>query len=126
MNKKAIHYYNKGYNCSQCILKAAEEYFNLKVPKECYDLCKGINVGLGIGSTCSVIEAATMIFGLMFDERTVKILRIKFIDKFQKEYGVVNCSQLRKIRNKYGNCRIIIEKSAIIIKELIEKNKKIF
>ena len=47
--EKSVFYYNKGYNCSQCILKAAEDCFNLNISQECYDLCKGIHTGLGIG-----------------------------------------------------------------------------
>lgn len=125
MKKKAVYYYNKGYNCSQCILKAAEDCYNLNIPPECYDLCKGINTGLGIGGTCSLISAATMVFGLLFDERTVRSLRIRFIDRFQNEYKVMNCSQLKRLRDYYGNCSILIEGAAAIIQRIIEEEKGI-
>lgn len=126
MKKKAVYYYNKGYNCSQCILKAAEVHFNLKMSKDCYDLCKGLNTGLGIGGSCSLISAATMVFGLMFDEGTVIRLRMHFIDEFQDKYKVVNCSQLKRLRDYYGNCSTIIGEAAAIIEKLIEEEKKHF
>lgn len=124
MKKKSVFYYNKGYNCSQCILKAAEDCFNLNISQECYDLCKGINTGLGIGGTCSLIYAATMVFGLIFDEKTVKRLRIRFIDEFHDLHKAVNCSQLKSLREYYGNCSILIGEAGELIEKLIKEEKK--
>ncbi|NLK21095.1 MAG: hypothetical protein GX308_03180 [Epulopiscium sp.] len=124
MRKRSVYYYLRGYNCTQCIIKAAEERYNLDIPKECYDLCKGLNVGLGIGGTCNLISAATMVFGLLFDERTVRRLRIRFIDTFQSNYKAVNCSQLRKLRDCQNNCSYIIGEAAYLIEKLIENEEK--
>lgn len=124
MKEKAVYYYNKGYNCSQCMLKAAEKYYGLNIPEECYDLCKGLNTGLGIGGTCSLISAATMIFGLLFDEKTVKRLRMRYIDAFHDLHKAVNCSQLKSHREYYGNCSILIGEAAELLEQIIAEEKK--
>ncbi|NLM13286.1 MAG: hypothetical protein GX209_06035 [Epulopiscium sp.] len=124
MKEKAVYYYNKGYNCSQCMLKAAEEHYGLNIPQECYDVCKGLNTGLGIGSTCTLISAATMIFGLLFDEKTVKRLRMRYIDAFHDLHHALNCSQLKSLREYYGNCSILIEEAADLLEKIISEEKK--
>jgi len=118
MKNKVLEYYYQGYNCSQCILKAAEQKYKIPISKQTLNLCKGVNNGFGIGGFCSVITAGIMILGLLFDEETVKLTRLKLINEFQEKYSSLNCSQIKKSKGE-GSCEIFIVEAADIIDRII-------
>lgn len=118
MKDKVLNYYYQGYNCSQCILKAAEQKYKLPISKQSLNLCTGVSNGFGIGGFCSVITAGIMIFGLLFDEETVKRLRLKLLDTFQEKYSSLNCLELRKKNGEYF-CKNFIPEAADIIDKII-------
>lgn len=118
MKDRALEYYYKGYNCSQCILKAAEQKYKIPISKQSLNLCTGVCNGFGTGGFCSVIAAGIMILGLLFDESTVKRLRIKMLDEFQNRYSSLNCAQL-KDKNKEYYCDKFIPEAADIIDNII-------
>jgi len=122
LKKKAIYYYRKGFNCSQCLLKACECVYGIPVSNQSMKLCSALNNGFGIGNICSVIISAVMIFGLLFDEITAKKLRLIFFEEFSKEYPL-DCMSLKK-KFKGKNCENIIEKIADITENIITDEKK--
>lgn len=124
MKEKAIEYYKKGYNCSQCILKAAEFKYKRPVPKQCFDMCRGVNTGFGIGGICSVLVAGIMIFGLFFEEETVKRLRIKLLTEFRNHYGCLNCADLLRMRKDSGRCEGIVGQVAEMVERMINEEKR--
>ncbi len=122
MRNKALDYYKEGYNCSQCILKAAEEKYNIYISEENLNLCKGINNGFGIGGLCSLVTGGIMVFGLLFDEATVKRLRLKLLDNFYDKYLSLNCCQL-KGRDE-NSCQSLVYEVADIIDNIINQEMK--
>lgn len=123
MKKLAVQFYEGGYNCSQCIVKAFETKYHYPVPKEVYDSLNGVNNGFGIGGFCSGLVAGIMIFGLLFDQDTAKRLRIELLMRFQNEFGNVNCSALGKYKTGYSNCNAIIAGIACIVEDIIQGEK---
>lgn len=121
LKEKALYFYNQGYNCSQCILKAAENVYKIPISKQALKLCTVVSTGFGVGSMCSVLVAGVMVLGLLFDEASAKSLRIRLLDEFQKKHSNINCSFLKK-----GNCTKIVGDASEILEEIIasEKNKK--
>ncbi|MDR2939564.1 MAG: C-GCAxxG-C-C family protein [Clostridiales bacterium] len=117
MENKAYGYYKEGYNCSACILKAAEDYFKMPIDEQCYSLCSGVNMGMGVGSTCSALVAAVMVFGLMFDKETVKRLRIKLFSDFSENHKDLSCPRLAK----GPGCGGLIKEVAALAKAIIEE-----
>ncbi len=124
MRDKAVFYYNEGYNCSQCILKAAEYAFQIPISRQCYSMCSTISTGFGTGGMCSVLVAGFMVFGLLFDEETAKRLRIRLITLFQEKYDHINCSQLKQYRDAQGICSTIVGDTAEMIYKIILQEKK--
>lgn len=120
MKEQAIAFYRKGCNCSQCILKAAETVYNKPVPKQCYAMCQGVNTGFGIGGICSVLVAGVMVFGLFFNEETVKRLRIKLLTEFKRQHGGINCAELVRARGDSARCEAIVGQAADMIKKMID------
>lgn len=115
MEKLALEYYKNGYNCSQCILKAAADRFDIVLPKKCLNMCRGINNGFGVGSVCSVLVAAIITLGLFFNEQSLKRVRINFLNDFNSKYGSLNCAQLKS----KNNCEKIISDVAQILEKII-------
>ena len=125
MQDLAILFYKNGFNCSQCILKAAEKKFNISLSKETIRMCSAINNGFGVESICSVLVSCIMVLGLIFDAQTAKALRIKFLNEFNLKYGSLNCPRLKALnnKNKNTNCEEIISGAASILEKIILLNK---
>ena len=119
MHKLAVRYYREGFNCSQCILKAAETTYNIRVPKEAFNMCKGVVSGFGTGSFCCALVGAIMVFGHMFDEIDTKHMRILLLDSFLQRYGSTQCSIL--ISRTNDNCEQIIADIADMTQQIIER-----
>ena len=126
MERIAIEYYKSGYNCSQCILKAAAERFNFALPKQCLKMCTSINNGFGIKSTCSVLVACIMCLGLIFNEQSAKRLRIKFLNEFNAKYNSLNCSRLKIENSSDYICEKIVGDAAALLENIIINERRNF
>ena len=122
MRERAIYYYRQGYNCSQCLMKAAQSRYRLNISRETMNSLSGVNSGFGIGGLCSVLIAAIMVFGLLFDENRVKVLRLKLLTAFTAKYGTVNCGALMaSVEN--GSCESIVGDIAEMMEKLISEER---
>lgn len=119
MKEKALKYYLQGYNCSQCMVMAAGEYYNINVTDEMIDALNGVNIGFGVGSICSVLVGAIMAFGLMLNEEATKRARIKLLDLFaQNNGGNISCPSLKN-RGKAGGCEELVCSIAKMTEQII-------
>lgn len=115
LKKQAVEYFNEGYNCSQCILKAANDIYRLNLPTECVNMCIGVNNGFGIGGVCSVLVACIMVISIMCPD-DIKFKRIKLLDEFMADNGSINCGEIRK-----SNCINIIEDTCDMLEKIINE-----
>jgi len=120
MREKAIKYYQEGSNCSVSIIKAANDVFKLNINKQCFDMCKGVRTGYGIGSMCNALEAGVFVLGLMYDERTVNRLRMKLLTLFQSKYKANTCFKLQQQLSNSNDCSKIIGDVADILDRIIK------
>lgn len=118
LKNRALKFYNEGFNCAKCILKACEEEYNIKISEDCHNSCNGLYNGLGIGSCCGVLLACIMIIGIMCDD--VSYSRLEMIERFKCEFSSINCCI---IKNKYC-CEKIICVSCDILANIIDKDRK--
>lgn len=119
MKEKTLFYYRQGYNCSQCILKAAEQIYRIPISKNSMDMCCGVTGGFGIGGMCSVLIAGIMVFGLLFDKNAVKSMRVQLLDEFNGKYGDLNCGCLKKHRKAGYMCEEIVGDIAEMVEKII-------
>ena len=108
----AVFYYNKGYTCSQCVLKAFEDKYSYPIDQNLYTPLNAVNTGFGVGSVCSALVGGVFIFGLVFDEITAQRARLKLLANFDAYYNTLNCSGLSNARTGYGGCEKIISSAA--------------
>lgn len=109
LKERALFYYEKGCNCSQCILCAARDEYGIEMPDECCKSCDGIYNGLGIGSVCSVLIGCIMVIGLV--EENVSFRRLDMTEKFNRKFGSINCG---KLKNNMNCCDIIADACDIL------------
>lgn len=121
LGKLALKYFNEGCNCSQSILKACDEYYNIGLENRTYDMLKCVSGGFGIGSVCSVFVAAVMVFGLMFDEGKAKRLRIVFLEEAHKKFGGTDCPKVQAYMAERGGCGRVIEDVGDMIEKVVGK-----
>lgn len=119
MKNRAIFFYRNGFNCAQCILKAAEETFHIPISRQCLDSCSAVNSGFGIGGMCSVLIAGILVFGILFDSTTAKRLRLMLLSSFQERHQGMSCGHIKKSRGEQESCEEIVGEVAEMIEELI-------
>lgn len=124
LRNKALYYYQNGFNCSQCILMACADVYNINITNDNLKMCSVINTGFGIGGMCSVLIACIMVFGIMFDEPVAKRLRIKFLSDFQKKHHSLNCSSLKQERKQGLHCEALVADIAELLENIIFEERK--
>lgn len=97
---------------------AAQQEYNITIPKQSFAMCSGVSMGFGVGGMCSVLIAGVMVFGLLYDKGTTKRLRLKLLSEFKQKFGNLNCSVLRKEHNE---CEDLISEIAELIDRLIKE-----
>lgn len=131
---KVKKFYSEEYdlNCSETMLYAANEEYNLNLTKETFKIMAAFGGGMAVGSTCGVITGAISVFGLLFTEDRahesdrVKLLTAEFIENFINECSTENCLKLKeKYRDEDTRCFKIIEKGAIILDTIIKRELNI-
>ena len=123
MRDKAIFYYRQGFNCSQCILKAVEAVYGLPVSRQCVGVCAGVCTGFGVGGMCSVLIAGVMALGLLFDEQTVKRLRIRLFMMFGEAHKSMDCAVLKQGRTDGTACEKLVAEVAGMLETIIAEER---
>jgi len=123
MKEKAIQYYRQGWNCSQCILKAAEAVYGLPISRQCMNACGGVCTGFGVGGLCSVLIAGVMALGMLFDEATVKRLRIQLFTAFHDKYRCTDCATLKSKRGEGMLCEGIVADVAAMVERIVAEER---
>ena len=118
MKEKAVRYYQEGFNCAQCILKAAAEQYGIKLPKESLNCCRGVNNGFGIGGICSALVGAVMVFGLLFNEERARLMRLQLFLKFHEKHESLNCCSLSACNT---DCYALVEDIATLTEGIINE-----
>lgn len=126
-------YYDKKYdlNCAECILTAANEEYDLDLPKKAIKSMAAFGGGMGIGSVCGAITGAIAALGIMFAEDRghaspqVKEMTVELISDFNKRLGSIDCIPLKEMHyeNPENRCIKMMEVAAVSLEEIINKNK---
>ena len=101
--EKAIALFSQGFNCSQSVLTAFSEEFDL-TEDQCLKISCAFGGGMGKRQlTCGAITGALMVLGLKYgraktDDISKKLTTYKktneFFEEFKKHNGAVSCKDL--------------------------------
>ena len=117
----ALKYYGEGYNCSQCIIKAACDKYCIPFDENILNMNLGVYGGFGVGSICCALVGAILALGLIFkNENDLKRKRMELILYFKNEFSCINCCAIKKSCAQNGCCNIIIYKTGEMLEKVIE------
>jgi C_GCAxxG_C_C family probable redox protein len=102
-SKKAVDYFNQGYNCAQSVLLTMQEYYGIQENKLIPKIATAFGGGIGrLGSLCGALTGAIIAIGLKYGtneiilkkkEKTYKLAQ-KFYEQFAKASGSLFCKEL--------------------------------
>jgi len=100
----AVKYFKSGLYCSEAILRAFNEVYNLGLPENAYKISTGFGAGLGrSGCMCGTVAAAAMVMGLAAgrnssceSENIVFPAINKLHDRFKAEHKALCCRVLTR------------------------------
>ena len=126
-------YYDKKYdlNCAECILTAANEEYDLNLPKKAIKSMSAFGGGMAVGSVCGAITGAVAALGIMFTEDRghasshVKEMASELINGFNNEMKMIDCIPLKEhyYLNSEDRCIKMMEVATKQLEAIIEKNK---
>lgn len=146
-NEKAMMLFDQGCNCSQAVLMAYVDVFDLDV-----STMERVSVAFGggmskQGKTCGCMTGALMILGLKYgiDSTTIISNRIlsynkgkEFIQIFHATFGETECKQLIKLdlnkkedleeasKNVFGSrCKQMVGKTVELLDEFLGNDEKL-
>lgn len=130
--EKAKKYYDEEYNlsCSETIIYAANEEYNLELDKNTLKTMAAFGGGMAIESVCGAISGSLAVLGIMFikekahESDKIKELTKEFFQKFEEKFGTDNCCKLKAgYRTEESRCSVIVYAAAEILDEIIQKER---
>lgn len=88
-----------GYNCTQAILLAADEIFELNISQDTMQAAALFKEGMGAGSTCGTLIGMVMASGLVqarFQLPQDDTLASRLHQRFEQEFRSVSCREIHK------------------------------
>jgi C_GCAxxG_C_C family probable redox protein len=102
-SEKAIALFDQGFNCSQSVLTAFSEDYNIS-EDDCLKISCAFGGGMGRQQlTCGVVTGALMVLGLHFgrakgDDISLKVTTyekaVEFFEAFKGRNGATDCKEL--------------------------------
>ena len=96
-------YYTSGYNCSETLIRAANEYYHLDLHDEDMKMIAGFGGGMFVGSTCGALVGSVAALSKMviktkahdqLDE--IRPYTQKCVRNFKEELHDTECRNIRK------------------------------
>lgn len=101
LKETAIAYYQRGYNCSESIIRAGNDVYQLGLHDRDMIMTAGFGAGLQIGDLCGALCAAVCVLSSRYvetkahDSDELKPLTQKLVIAFQKKLGDRHCAQIK-------------------------------
>ena len=120
------YYMEKGYNCAEAVLLAANERFGLGLSAEDARLVGGFGGGLGCGMTCGALCGAmaaigrARLHGRAHETEGFAPMCAEFVNRFEKKLGSTDCTELKgKYRTDEARCLKTVELAAELLEEYL-------
>jgi C_GCAxxG_C_C family probable redox protein len=117
-------------SCSETILYAANEYYNLGLDEKSFKMMAPFSGGMYVERTCGIVTASLAVIGLIFTDEVahnspiVKELSKKYIEKFENRYGTSECRSLKaEYRDDLTGCFNLIKEASDLLVEVVNEGK---
>lgn len=120
------YYFEQNYNCAETILRAANEYYNLKLHDRDMILVGAYGAGIQSGNTCGAVLSAAAVLSMKYVEAKVhesediRPVVVKLMRKFNEKYGSTLCKDIKpqSFKPEY-RCRETINTACDILEDTI-------
>ncbi|MCE0495014.1 C-GCAxxG-C-C family protein [Vibrio salinus] len=117
-------------NCSETILKGANDTYRLGLDENAIRLAAGFGGGMGVENACGVVTGMVMALSARYAEErghTSPEMKDKIklaIDKFESQYRSTNCFCLKQNhRDEEKGCHELIRSGGRILDEIMKERK---
>ncbi len=131
----SLRYFRNGLYCSEAILKAFNEVYQLGLPDNFYKIATGFGSGLGeSGCSCGAVTSGVMILGLIagrnkaYESERMVYLAVNELHKRFKESNKAICCRILTKNVKWNSaehkitCEEYVLSAAKITDDIIQKN----
>lgn len=119
-------FYN--YNCSEAILYAANEYYDLNLDANSFKMMSGFGGGIYEKHLCGIVSGCVAVLGILFKDKNTKeypVLETSINElkaKFRSMFGKIECDYLKQNHaDEINGCNDIIIESALILKDVVDR-----
>ena len=120
------YYYDQNYNCAETMIRAANEYYDLKLHDRDMIMLGGYGGGIQTGNTCGAILAAVSVLSMKYvkqkahESKDIKPVTTALIREFNKKYGSILCKDIKpQSFDPQYRCKKTIEAASDILEAVI-------
>ncbi len=125
-------YYNdRNYNCAETVIRAANDYYDLKLHDRDMIMLGGYGGGIQTGNTCGAILAAVSVLSMKYieqkahDSKDIKPVTTALINEFKKKYGSILCKDIKpQSFDPQSRCKNTVEAACDILEAVIADYEK--
>ncbi|WP_304152804.1 C-GCAxxG-C-C family (seleno)protein [Megamonas hypermegale] len=122
----AAKYYQQGYNCAETIIRAGNEYYNLRLDENAFRITGAFGGGLQVGDVCGALTGSACVVSAKYIETKahdcpdLKPLMLKLVRAFQTRFSSRLCAQIKaKFHNKEVRCLNTVTLAAEVLEQVI-------
>lgn len=137
VEEQAKEYFVNGYHCSEAVLKAFNEHYDLKLDSKALRMATGFGAGFGKAKcSCGSLTGGVLVLGTLYgrtspkkDDGLVFDLSKELHDKFTSKFKNSCCRVLSK-EVKWGHpdhiaqCSEYVYTAAQILREIIDETRR--
>jgi C_GCAxxG_C_C family probable redox protein len=126
-------YYKEGnYNCSETLIRAANEYYNLGLHDEDMKMMAGFGGGMFIGGTCGGMTGALAALSKLLVEKkaheeldVIRPASQLLARNFRQAFGCWDCAHIKPVWNTTEQkCWPTVKKASEVLEQTVEELEK--
>ena len=120
------YYFEQNYNCAETLIRAANDYYDLKLHDRDMVMLGAYGGGIQTGNTCGAILAAASVLSMKYVEqkahesKDIGPVTTALIREFNKKYGSVLCKDIKpQSFDPQLRCKYTVEAACEILEAVI-------
>lgn len=122
------YYFEQNYNCAETIIRAANEYYDLKLHDRDMIMVGAYGGGIQSGNTCGAVLSAVSVLSLKYVEakahesEDIRPVVQKLLRKFNDKYASILCKDIKpQSFDPEYRCKMTVEVACDILEETIRE-----
>ena len=120
------YYFEGNYNCAECIIRAANDVYELGLHDHDMKLMGVYGAGIQCGNTCGAVLATAAVLSMKYVEAKahesadIKPVTVLLLRKFKERYGSTLCKDIKpqSFKPEY-RCKMTVETAIDILEATI-------